>query len=52
VGNLLYIVSHCIGGMEMEFGGYILGEGNKPGDISQDKVSLMAAAQLNEKLKD
>jgi multimeric flavodoxin WrbA len=37
--------------MGMEFGGYIIGEGNKPEDILKDKKALFAAQQLNEKLK-
>jgi hypothetical protein len=35
----------------MEFGGYILGDGNKPGDIYQDTEALFKADQLREKLK-
>ncbi|NRD77120.1 flavodoxin family protein [Bacillus sp. BRMEA1] len=38
--------------MGIEFGGYILGEGNKPGDVLQDQEALFAASQLNLKLKD
>ena len=33
------------------FGGYIIGEGNKPGEINQDTKALFAANQLREKLK-
>jgi multimeric flavodoxin WrbA len=35
----------------MEFAGYILGEGNKPGDILQDEVALFAADRLNQSLR-
>jgi multimeric flavodoxin WrbA len=31
----------------MEFCGYVLGEGNKPGDIHQDELALFEAARLN-----
>lgn len=37
--------------MGIEFAGYILGEGNKPDDILQDKQALFAASQLNDTLK-
>ena len=37
--------------MGMTFEGYIIGTGNKPEDILQDKVALFAATQLQEKLK-
>ncbi len=33
------------------FGGYVLGEGNKPGDIQQDKQAIFAAEQLQKKIK-
>ena len=36
--------------MGIEFAGYILGNGNKPGEILQDKVALSAAAQMRNKL--
>lgn len=36
--------------MEIEFMGYLLGCGNKPEDIYQDKVALSNAEQLREKL--
>lgn len=36
--------------MGMDFGGYILGEGNKPEDVLQDKTALFAASQLHHKL--
>lgn len=42
---------HIFDFMGMEFGGYILGTGNKPGDILLDKEALFSAAQLHEKLK-
>lgn len=35
----------------MPFAGYIIGEGNKPGDILQDQRALSAAKLLNERLK-
>ncbi|MFO1441858.1 flavodoxin family protein [Bacillus sp. Bva_UNVM-123] len=35
----------------MNFGGYILGEGNKPGDVLQDQTALFAASQLHNQLK-
>jgi len=37
--------------MGMEFGGYILGEGSSPDAVLQDKMALIAAAQLHQKLK-
>jgi multimeric flavodoxin WrbA len=36
--------------MGTSFEGYILGKGSKPGDIKEDKVALLAASQLREKL--
>lgn len=36
--------------MRIEFGGYILGVGNKPGDIMQDQKALFAAAQIKKEL--
>ncbi|HEO8420512.1 TPA: flavodoxin family protein [Yersinia enterocolitica] len=42
---------HIFDFMGVEFGGYILGVGNKPGDILQDKNALFAAAQLKNDLK-
>lgn len=36
--------------MGIEFAGYILGNGNKPGEVLQDKVALFAANQLRNKL--
>ncbi|TQR11651.1 flavodoxin family protein [Psychrobacillus soli] len=33
------------------FDGYIIGEGNKPGEIIQDKVALFAVEQLRKKLQ-
>jgi multimeric flavodoxin WrbA len=41
---------HIFEFMGIEFGGYILGVGNKPGDILQDKNALFAAAQLKNEL--
>ncbi|MEI2365721.1 MULTISPECIES: flavodoxin family protein [Niallia] len=38
---------HIFDFMGIEFGGYILGNGNKPGDILEDKNAIFAAAQLN-----
>lgn len=35
----------------MSFGGYIIGEGNKPQDILQDEIALLSAKKLNEELK-
>lgn len=37
--------------MGMEFAGYIIGQGSKPGDILQDKKALFAAEQLQQQLK-
>ncbi|MED1471908.1 NAD(P)H-dependent oxidoreductase [Bacillus salipaludis] len=42
---------HIFDFMGMEFAGYVIGEGNKPGDIQQDKTALHAAEQLQLKLK-
>ncbi|MFD0826444.1 flavodoxin family protein [Neobacillus sp. M.A.Huq-85] len=42
---------HIFDFMKMEFAGYVIGEGNKPGDIQQDKNALHAAEQLQLKLK-
>ncbi|CAG9620377.1 flavodoxin family protein [Sutcliffiella rhizosphaerae] len=36
--------------MGVEFKGYIIGKGNKPGDILEDKVALFQAEQLRKKL--
>ncbi|MFD2924713.1 flavodoxin family protein [Halobacillus naozhouensis] len=33
------------------FEGYVLGEGNKPGEILQDKQALVAAEQMQKKIK-
>jgi multimeric flavodoxin WrbA len=33
--------------MGIEFGGYILGKGNKPGDVLQDKDALFAATRIH-----
>ncbi|WP_226682976.1 flavodoxin family protein [Sutcliffiella horikoshii] len=37
--------------MGMEFKGYIIGKGNQPGDITQDKVALFQAEELREELR-
>ncbi|MDQ0200784.1 flavodoxin family protein [Neobacillus ginsengisoli] len=42
---------HIFDFMGIEFGGYILGKGNKPEDVLQDKEALFAASQLNLQLK-
>ncbi|NMH73970.1 flavodoxin family protein [Bacillus sp. RO2] len=36
--------------MGMEFKGYIIGKGNQPGDIHEDKVALFQAEQLRKEL--
>lgn len=36
--------------MGIEFAGYILGHGNKPGEVLQDKAALFAAAQMRKQL--
>ena len=41
---------HIFDFMGIEFGGYIIGVGNKPKDILEDKKALFAAAQLKNKL--
>ncbi|WP_312097644.1 flavodoxin family protein [Niallia sp.] len=41
---------HIVDFMGIDFGGYILGVGNKPGDILQDKKALFAATQLKNEL--
>ncbi|SLK35721.1 Putative NAD(P)H-dependent FMN-containing oxidoreductase ywqN [Mycobacteroides abscessus subsp. abscessus] len=41
---------HIFEFMGIEFGGYILGVGNQPGDILQDKNALFAAAQMKNEL--
>jgi len=43
---------HIFDFMGISFEGYILGEGNKPEDILDDKNALYAAGQLQKKLKD
>lgn len=35
----------------MSFGGYIIGQGNKPNEVLQDEVALLSAKKLNEELK-
>lgn len=42
---------HIFDFMGISFEGYILGDGNKPGDILEDKNALYAAVQLQKKLK-
>jgi multimeric flavodoxin WrbA len=42
---------HIFDFMGMEFGGYVLGKGSKPGDILQDQTALFAAEQLHQQLK-
>lgn len=37
--------------VSIEFSGYIIGEGNKPGDILKDSRALLDAKSLNEKLQ-
>lgn len=36
--------------MGISFAGYIIGEGNKPGDILHDEVAIFAATELQKKL--
>lgn len=48
---LIQQFAYIFGFLGMRFDGYILGEGNKPGDIVQDKEAIFAADQLNETLK-
>jgi len=36
--------------MGIEFAGYILGNGNKPGEVLQDEAALFAATQLRKLL--
>lgn len=43
---------HIFDFMGMEYGGYLIGKGSKPGDILQDKQALFAAEQLHQQLKD
>lgn len=35
----------------VDFAGYLLGSGNKPEDVKQDRNALFAAEQLNDRLK-
>lgn len=42
---------HIFDFMGTKFEGYILGAGNKPGDINEDEKALLAAQQLNIQLK-
>ncbi|WP_132745849.1 flavodoxin family protein [Scopulibacillus darangshiensis] len=48
---LIQQFQHIFDFMGMSFDGYVLGEGNKPGDIRQDEAAILAAQQLNNKLK-
>ncbi len=48
---LIQQFAYIFGFLGMRFDGYILGEGNKPGDIVHDKEAIFAADQLNETLK-
>jgi multimeric flavodoxin WrbA len=41
---------HIFDFMGTEFAGYVIGEGNKPGDILEDQTALSTAEQLNHKL--
>ncbi|HZG16422.1 MAG TPA: flavodoxin family protein [Candidatus Bathyarchaeia archaeon] len=41
---------HIFGFFGTRYGGYILGEGNRPGDIKKDQEALLLAEQLREKL--
>jgi multimeric flavodoxin WrbA len=41
---------HIFGFMGTRYGGYVLGEGNRPGDILNDQAALHAADQLRSKL--
>jgi hypothetical protein len=38
--------------MQMEFGGFIIGEGNRPGDIMHDQRALVEADVMNQRLKE
>jgi len=37
--------------MGISFAGYILGEGNKPGDIFQDALAISAAGHLQKNIQ-
>lgn len=41
---------HIFGFFGTRYGGYILGEGNRPGDIAHDQRALLQAEQLRQKL--
>jgi len=41
---------HIFGFFGTRYGGYILGEGNRPGDIKKDQEALLLAERLREKL--
>lgn len=43
---------HIFDFMGITFEGYILGEGNRPGDIAEDKNALYAAEQIQKRLKE
>ena len=42
---------HIFDFVGVTFDGYIIGEGNKPGEVLQDKKAIFSAKQLQEKLK-
>ncbi|MGM7700313.1 flavodoxin family protein [Pseudalkalibacillus sp. Hm43] len=37
--------------VDLEFGGYIIGQANKPGDIADDHLAMQQAVELNQLLK-
>lgn len=47
---LIQQFQHIFNFMGITFDGYILGNGNKPGEILQDKEALFAAEQLQKKI--
>lgn len=42
---------HIFDFVGITFGGYIIGEGNKPGEVVQDRKAMLAAEQLRKKLQ-
>lgn len=48
---LIQQFKHIFDFMGMEFGGYVIGEGNKPEDIYNDKSALFDAERLRERLR-
>lgn len=48
---LMQQFKHIFDFMGMEFGGYVIGEGNKPEDIYNDKSALFDAERLRERLR-